>query len=90
MECMSTMLMKLELPERQGPLPGTPNVEVVLRQFLRHCYKSSPVVVLYWRGIKSLWLAMDEHGEHQDLRGLGHRSVTPYVHRRMRVVLLKR
>jgi hypothetical protein len=22
---------------------------------------------------------MDEHGEHQDLRGLGHQSVIPYV-----------
>jgi hypothetical protein len=32
---------------------------------------------------------MDEHGEHSDLRGLGHQSVIPYVHGRMRVVLLK-
>jgi hypothetical protein len=26
---------------------------------------------------------MDEHGEHSDLRGLGHQSVIPYVHGRM-------
>jgi hypothetical protein len=25
---------------------------------------------------------MDEHSEHQDLRGLGRRSIIPYVHRR--------
>jgi hypothetical protein len=25
---------------------------------------------------------MDEHSGHEDLRGLGHRSVIPYVHRR--------
>jgi hypothetical protein len=47
-------------------------------------------VIIYWIGLKSLWLAMDEHGEHQDLRGSGHQSVIPYVHGRMRVVLLKR
>jgi hypothetical protein len=27
----------------KSPLPGTPNVEVVLRHFHRHCYKSSPM-----------------------------------------------
>jgi hypothetical protein len=32
---------------------------------------------------------MDEHDEHQDLRGLSRRSVIPYVHGRMGVVLLK-
>jgi hypothetical protein len=32
---------------------------------------------------------MNEHGEHKDLCGLGHQSVIPYVHGRMRVVLLK-
>jgi hypothetical protein len=31
---------------------------------------------------------MDEHGGHQHLHGSGHRSVTPYDHGRMRVVLL--
>jgi hypothetical protein len=35
------------------------------------------------------WLLVrDGHGEHNDLRGSDHRSVTPYVHKR-RVVLLK-
>jgi hypothetical protein len=33
---------------------------------------------------------MDEHGEHQNLRGSDRRSIIPYVHGRMRVVLLKR
>jgi hypothetical protein len=33
---------------------------------------------------------MDEHGEQQDLRGSGRRSVIPYVHGRTGVVLLKR
>jgi hypothetical protein len=33
-------------------------------------------------------LAMEEYGEDEDLRGLGHRSVTPYVHGRFCVVLL--
>jgi hypothetical protein len=33
---------------------------------------------------------MDEHGKYLDLRGLGHRSIIPYVHRRMGVILLKR
>jgi hypothetical protein len=35
-------------------------------------------------------LALDERSGHQDLRGLDHRSVIPYVHGRMRVLLLKR
>jgi hypothetical protein len=35
-------------------------------------------------------LALDEHSGHQDLRGLGHWSIIPYVHGRMRVILLKR
>jgi hypothetical protein len=30
---------------------------------------------------------MDERGGHQDLRGSDHRSVIPYVHRRMGVIL---
>jgi hypothetical protein len=29
-----------------------------------------------------------EHGGHKNLRGSGHRSVIPYIHRRMRVVSL--
>jgi hypothetical protein len=35
-------------------------------------------------------LALDECSGHQDLCGLSHRSVIPYVHGRMRVVLFKR
>jgi hypothetical protein len=31
---------------------------------------------------------MKEHGRHEDLRGSGHRSVIPYVHRRMRADVL--
>jgi hypothetical protein len=31
---------------------------------------------------------MEEHGGHEDLRGLCCRSVIPYVHERMRVVVL--
>jgi hypothetical protein len=30
---------------------------------------------------------MKEHGGHEDLRGLGHRSIIPYVHGRIRVIL---
>jgi hypothetical protein len=66
-----------------------PNVEVVLRHFHRDCYKDSPTVVLCWSGLKSLGLAMDKHSEHQDLHGSDRWSVIPYVHRRMRVLLLK-
>jgi hypothetical protein len=38
-------------------------------------------------GLRFLTLKQDEHG---GLRGLGHKSVIPYVHERMRVVLFKR
>jgi hypothetical protein len=31
---------------------------------------------------------MKKHGGYEDLRGLGHQSVIPYVHGRMGVVLL--
>jgi hypothetical protein len=42
-----------------------------------------PIVVLLWgRSLASWSLAMDEHGGHEDLRGLSHRSVIPYVHGR--------
>jgi hypothetical protein len=30
---------------------------------------------------------MKEHGVHEDFRGSGRRSIIPYVHARMRVVL---
>jgi hypothetical protein len=46
-------------------------------------------MVLCWRWLKSLGLAIDEHIEHQDLCGSGRRSIIPYVNGRMRVVLLK-
>jgi hypothetical protein len=40
------------------------------------------VVPLLEEALVSWSLAMDEHGGHEDLRGLGHRSVIPYVHGR--------
>jgi hypothetical protein len=51
--------------------------------------QEQPVVVLLVEGVLVSWsLAMDERGEHEDLRGSGRRSVIPYVHRKTRVVLL--
>jgi hypothetical protein len=47
------------------------------------------VVLLLGRDLVSWSLAMDERGGHKDLRGLGHRSIIPYVHGRTGVVLLK-
>jgi hypothetical protein len=41
------------------------------------------VDLLLKRTLVSWSLAMDEHGEHEDLRGSGHRSVIPYVHGRI-------
>jgi hypothetical protein len=47
-------------------------------------------VVLLLEGVLvSCSLTMDERGGHEDLRGSGRRSVIPYVHRRIGVVLLK-
>jgi hypothetical protein len=47
-------------------------------------------MVLFLEGFLVSWsLAMDERGGHEDLCGLGHRSVIPYVHGRTKVVLLK-
>jgi hypothetical protein len=40
------------------------------------------VVLLLEGGLVSWLLDIDERGGHEDLRGLGHRSVIPYVHRR--------
>jgi hypothetical protein len=40
------------------------------------------VVHLLEGALVSWSLAMDERGGHEDLRGLGHRSVIPYVHGR--------
>jgi hypothetical protein len=57
-------------------------VEVVLRHFHRSRYRSSTVVVLLLEGLRSHEeLAIREYGGHEDLRGSGHRSVIPYVHR---------
>jgi hypothetical protein len=42
-----------------------------------------PVVVLLWgRSLASWLLALGERGGYEYLRGLGHRSVIPYVHGR--------
>jgi hypothetical protein len=41
------------------------------------------VVLLLEMALVSWSLVIDEHGEHEDLRGSGHRSVIPYVHGRM-------
>jgi hypothetical protein len=67
--------------KHQAPLPGAPNVEVVLRHFHRCRYWSSTAVVLLLEGHRSLGeLAIRKYGGHEDLRGSGRRSVTPYVH----------
>jgi hypothetical protein len=64
------------------PLPGAPNVEVVLRHFHRCRYRSSTAVVLLLEGLRShKVLVIREYGGHKDLRGSGRRSVIPYVHR---------
>jgi hypothetical protein len=45
--------------------------------------QEQPAVVLLLKGaLVSCSLAMDEHDEHEDLRGSDHRSVIPYVHGR--------
>jgi hypothetical protein len=45
--------------------------------------QEQPVVVLLLEGVLVFWLlAMDERGEHEDLRSLGRLSIIPYVHRR--------
>jgi hypothetical protein len=41
------------------------------------------IVLLLKRVLVSWSLVMDEYGEHEDLRGLDHRSVIPHVHGRM-------
>jgi hypothetical protein len=43
-------------------------------------------MVLLLEGVVVSWLlAMDEHGEHEDLRGSGRRSVIPYIHERTKL-----
>jgi hypothetical protein len=45
--------------------------------------QEQPDVVLLLEGALVSWsLAIDERGGHEDLCGLGHRSVIPYVHER--------
>jgi hypothetical protein len=46
------------------------------------------VVLLLGRDLASWSLAIDECGGHEDLRGLDHRSVIPYVHRRSELYCL--
>jgi hypothetical protein len=63
--------------QRRDCLSGFMTLPPVLLQ-------EQPVVVLLLeRALVSWSLAIDECGGHQDLRGSGHRSVTPYVHRRI-------
>jgi hypothetical protein len=63
------------------PLPGAPNVEVVLRHFHRCRHWSSTAVLLLLEGHGSLReLVLREYGGHEGLCGSGRRSVTPYVH----------
>jgi hypothetical protein len=55
-------------------------VEVILRHFHRYHYRSSTDVVLLLEGLRShKMLVIREYGGHKDLRGLGRRSVIPYV-----------
>jgi hypothetical protein len=43
-------------------------------------------MVLLLEGVVVSWsLAMDEHGGHEDLHGLGRRSVIPYIHERTKL-----
>jgi hypothetical protein len=45
--------------------------------------QEQPAELLLLEGALVSWsLAMDECGEHEDLCGLGHQSVIPYVNRR--------
>jgi hypothetical protein len=43
------------------------------------------VVLLLERNLVSWSLAIVERGGHEDLCGLGHRSIIPYVHVRMKL-----
>jgi hypothetical protein len=43
-------------------------------------------VILLLEGALVSWsLAMDARGGHKDLRGLGHRSIIPYIHGRTKL-----
>jgi hypothetical protein len=65
-----------------GPLPGVPNVEVVLRHFHRHrSPRAARCGSSFWSGLRShKVLVIREYGGHEDLRGSGRRSVIPYIH----------
>jgi hypothetical protein len=56
--------------------------EVVLRHFTGVAQEQHVVVLLLKGDLISWLLAMNERGGHEDLRGLGHRSVIPYVYGR--------
>jgi hypothetical protein len=63
------------------PLPGTPNVKVVLRHFHRCRYRSSTAVVFLLERLRShKVLVIREYGGHKDLRSSVRQSVIPYVH----------
>jgi hypothetical protein len=50
--------------------------------------EQSAMVLLLERDLISWLLAIDERGEHEDLRGSSRRSVIPYVYRRMELYCL--
>jgi hypothetical protein len=88
-EWISTMAMKLTTKnggKNQKQIPPT------WRAKCRSSFTTLPpvlpqeqpaVVLLLEMALVSWSLAMDEHGEHPDLRGSSRRSVIPYVHGRM-------
>jgi hypothetical protein len=55
MEWTSTIVMKLKTKnDEKSPLPSAPSVEVVLRHFHWHCYKSGPPWFFVCKGFWSL------------------------------------
>jgi hypothetical protein len=48
---LKTKNQRLALQANCFPLPGVPNVEVVLRHFHRSCYRSSPLWFFCVEGI---------------------------------------
>jgi hypothetical protein len=66
--------------KHQAPLPGPQNIEVVLRYFHRHRYKSSLLWFICWRWLRYLKQGVEEYVRDDDLCGSGRRKVTPYVH----------
>jgi hypothetical protein len=48
--------------------------------------QEQPALVLLLKRVLVSWsLDMDEHGGHEDLPDLGHQSVIPYVHERIKL-----